>query len=217
MRNGLSIRLLDTAGIRRKRKVSEDVEYYSVQRAVRTLEEADVAVLVVDTTEGLSDQDKKIAGVAVRRGRGMVVALNKWDLRTGVPNEFRAMCDRVRFLFPVLDFAPIVATSGKTGAGTGKLLDATVRVWRQLQSRISTPELNRSLREWIERNPPPYGGSKRYRAKYLTQIGRNPLVFELFVNNPKGFPRTWIGYVENRLREEYRLAEVPLSIRVKRS
>jgi GTPase len=209
--------LLDTAGIRRKRAVHESVEYYSVSRAIASIDRSDVVVLVVDSTEGIADQDKKIATQAVKRGRGIIIALSKWDLAPDIPNTFQAVSDRTRFVFPVVSWAPVVAVSALTGQGIDELLDTAVTVWKELRIRIATGPLNRGLQSWVMQHPVPHGGGPYYSVKYMTQTSANPLKFLLFVNRAKGFPESWLSFAQNRLREEFSLRHVPLSIELRES
>ena len=209
---GYSFRLLDTAGIRKKGKIGEDVEYYSVNRAIKSISEADIILLVIDVQEGITEQDKKIASVIVRRGKGVILVMNKWDVLPDIPNRHQAVIDRTRFLFPVLDFAPLLRFSALKGTGTKELLAAVIRVWKQLNTRIETPALNRSISAWTESNPPPMLGSGRYKVLYGTQVSANPLQFVLFVNKHKGFPRAWTRYLLNRLRETFDITEVPIEL-----
>ena len=208
---GNEFTVLDTAGIRRKKSVEEAVEYYSVSRAISSIKRADVVFLLIDSREGVTEQDKKIADQIVKRGRGVIIVLSKWDLMGKVPNAFSAIRDRTRFLFPQLDFAPIVAVSAYEVGGFEKLLTTAVRVHRQLKRKLSVHELNQTLRALMERHPPPYG-KKRYRVKYLAQVSSNPLKFALFVNKVRGFPLSWVSYLENNLRREYEMDLVPMSV-----
>jgi len=205
---GQSFILLDTAGIRRKNKVTEPVEYYSVNRAIKSIENADIIFLVVDILEGVSDQDKKIAQLAVRKGKGIILVMNKWDLVDDIPNRQAAETDRVRFLFPILNFAPVVFISAQTGKGIDSLLKTTKKVWQQLHITVDTPALNKLLKEAAEFHKP--RGKRRYRTKYMTQTGTNPLRFVLFVNVKKGFPKTWVGFLVNRIRSNFGAKDVPI-------
>lgn len=207
-RHGRQFLVLDTAGIRRKNRVTDPVEYYSVNRAVKSLENADVVFLVVDILEGVSDQDKKIARLAVKQGKGIIIVMNKWDRVDNLPNRKAAETDRVRFLFPVLHFAPVVFISAKNGHGVDSLLKTAVKVYKQLHISVDTPALNKLLAEATEHHRP--RGKRRYRTKYITQTGTNPLRFVLFVNIRKGFPRTWVGYLINRIREDFGVKDVPI-------
>lgn len=208
-------RVLDTAGIRRKGKVTDQVEYYSVNRAIAAIEGADIVFLMVDSQSGLSDQDKKITNLAVRRGRGVILVLNKWDLMSGMPNEGQAVEDRVRFLFPMLEFAPLVRISAKEGEGIDELLNSAYKVWKQLHHRVETGELNRKLAEWTEHYNPPRDSRGQYRTKYITQVSVNPVGFTLFVNRPKGFPPGYLQYLKNRLRKDLGFSLIPLDIHIK--
>ena len=212
--NGIEFSVLDTAGIRRKKAVHEAIEYYSVSRAISSIAHSDIVFLVVDVRDGITEQDKKIAGHIVKHGRGAIIALNKWDIIESIPNTLNAVTDRTRFLFPLLDFAPIVPISAEKGSGIEELINAAVKIKDQLEIRIPTPQLNKALQHWIELHPPPYG-KKRFRVKYITQVRSNPLKFSLFVNKTRGFPGSWVSYVENNLRKEFGLSSVPISIELK--
>ena len=207
--------ILDTAGIRRKSKVTENVEYYSVTRAIGTIEDAEVVVLLIDAEKGLSDQDKKIAGLVVDKGRGIVIAVNKWDLMPKVGNQFDAVKDRILFLFPVLSFAPIVPISARSGNGVSVLMKSIFAVRSQLHRRIDTGPLNRHLERWIERTPPPTRGRQRWKVRYMTQVSTLPSRFVLFVNRKKGFPEAYVRYISNQLRTDFGLSSIPLLIEVR--
>lgn len=209
---GSDYTVLDTAGIRRKNKVDDDVEYYSVNRAIKTIDEADVVLLMIDAIEGLSDQDKKIAQLIVRRGKGIILVLNKIDLLPGIANELEAIKDRMRFLFPVLSFSPISAISATQGKDIGKLLDTVWAVWRQLNKRIDTSTLNTAIREWGEAYQPPRGSSGHFKVMYGTQISANPIRFLMFVNRIKDFPQSYIQYMKNCIRRDLGFTQVPIEI-----
>ena len=209
--------ILDTAGIRRKRAVSENVEYYSVNRALGSIENSNVILLVVDAIDGISDQDKKIATQVIKRGKGIILAFNKWDLVEDIPNSINAIGDRTRYLFPILSYAPFVPISALNGYGIESLLDTCLVVWRELQTKVPTGPLNRALRGWIERHPVPHGGGPNYAVRYMTQLSANPLRFVMFVNRTHGFPDSWISYVQNNIREHFDIANVPLSIEIRES
>jgi GTP-binding protein len=209
---GKTIRVLDTAVIRRKKKVNENVEYYSVNRAIKTIDEADVVLLVIDAQEGLSEQDKKIANLVVREGKGIILALNKWDLMEDVPNRLESYKDRIAFLFPILDFAPIFPLSAKEGKGVTEILNMALRVKQELGQRIDTGELNGKLKLWIEDNPEPNVKGKMYKIKYMTQVSAAPVKFVGFVNRAGNFPGFYKGYLENRIRKDLGFHHVPISL-----
>ena len=204
--------VLDTAGIRRKSKVEEDVEYYSVNRAIKTIDESDIVFLMVDVKEGLSDQDKKIASLIVRRGKGIIIVLNKIDLLKGIGNELEAIKDRVRFLFPVLSFAPLVPIAAINGDEVGSLLDTAWLVWKQLNKRVDTSTLNDSLGTWCSAYEPPRGAEGHYKVLYATQVSVTPVRFLLFVNRIKDFPETYINYLKNCMRKDLGLSSIPIEI-----
>ncbi|MGE4585473.1 MAG: ribosome biogenesis GTPase Der [Sphaerochaeta sp.] len=209
---GSDFTVLDTAGIRRKSKVEEDVEYYSVNRAIKTIDEADVVLLMIDSVEGLADQDKKIANLIVRRGKGIILVLNKIDLLSGVGNELEAIKDRIRFLFPILSFAPIAAISALEAQDIGKLLDTVWSVWRQLNKRIDTARLNEAIKDWGEAYQPPRGTTGHFKVYYGTQISANPVKFLMFVNRIKEFPQIYIQYLKNCIRRDLGFTLIPIEI-----
>ena len=209
---GNEFTILDTAGIRRKSKVEEDVEYYSVNRAIKTIDEADVVLLVVDTIEGLSEQDKKIANLIVRRGKGVVIVLNKTDLLKGIPNERQAIEDRVRFQFPILNFAPIRFISAATGDNIGPMLDTALKVYSQLGKRIDTATLNNALKVWGESYQPSRGAEGHYKVYYGTQISAQPVRFLFFINRKKDFPQTYVQYLKNCIRRDLGFTDIPVEI-----
>jgi GTPase len=212
---GTPYTILDTAGIRRKKKVGENIEYYSVNRALAAIDDADVVLLMIDAQEGLSEQDKKITSQIIKRGKGVVLVLNKWDLVKDVPNMIEAIADRVRFLFPVLDFAPLVPVSAKTGEGTEKLLSTVHLVRSQMAKRVETGRFNQKLKEWGEQYQPPRGKRGHFKVLYGTQIGVEPVRFLLFVNRKTGFPQGYISYLTNKIRKELGFSHVPVIIDTK--
>ncbi len=209
---GTEYQVLDTAGIRRKSKVEEDVEYYSVNRAIKTIDECDVVLLIVDAVEGLSDQDKKIANLIVRRGKGVLLVLNKSDLLSGIPNEREAIIDRTRFLFPILSFAPVTFISALEATDIGKMLDVVWSVWRQLNKRVETAALNEALREWGIAYQPPRDSSGHFKVYYGTQTDTTPVRFLFFVNRVKGFPQGYVQYLKNCIRRDFGFTQVPIEV-----
>lgn len=207
--------ILDTAGIRRKRSVGENVEYYSVNRAIAAIADCDIVFLMIDAEKGLSDQDKKIAAQAVNRGKGIILVLNKWDLMPQNQDAVRAVTDRIRFLFPVLSFAPIVTVSAKENSGISRLLKTALQMEKQFHNKVATNKLNTALSEWLYENPIPSRGQIKYKVKYLTQLSTAPVKFAVFVNRKKGFPETWLQYMVNRIRSVFGFRDVPIRIEIK--
>ncbi len=209
--------IIDTAGIRRRKKVNEDVEYYSVNRAINSIKTADVVILVVSAPEGLSDQDKKIAALVVKEGKGVILALNKWDLLEKQGNQVNAVKDRIRFLFPALDFAPIVPMSAACSEGLDVLLKTAKRIHRQLNRTVETSKINQLLAAWVENVPPPHVKGRILKVKYLTQVSQSPIRFVLFVNRPEDFPGSYGEYIKNRIRKDLGFKEIPMELQIRGS
>lgn len=208
-------RLVDTAGIRRKNRITEDLEYYSVHKAISTIELSDIVLLVIDAEIGVTEQDKKIAALAIEKGKGVILVLNKWDLLEPVANLRAAQEDRARFVFPVLEFAPLVPLSALRGEGIDELKRTLLKVWRQLNMRVSTGKMNKALEAWNQHYAPPGDRRTSYRVRYLTQASRNPVKFLLFVNRKHGFPATWVQYLTNRIRKDFGFSSVPLAVELR--
>ncbi len=215
---GRNFTVLDTAGMRRKAKVTESVEYYSVNRAIKTLDRADVVVLMIDAVEGLSDQDKKIVKLATDKGRGVVFALNKWDAMPTIKNTFEAVKDRIQFFFGQMAYAPILPLSAREGEGIDKLLSTIVTVYAQLTKKIETSKLNKEARDWVDSNPPPMSSKGRFKFRYATQTSVNPVKFAFFVTRPDAVGDTYRSFLKNKIRSElgYSLIPVELELRASR-
>jgi GTP-binding protein len=204
--------ILDTAGIRRKSKVGDDVEYYSVNRAIKTIDEADVVLLLIDSVDGLSDQDKKIASLIVRKGKGIILVLNKIDQLSGIDNEIDAIKDRIRFFFPILNFAPITSISALNGTKIPALLDTVWGVWNQLNKRADTSIINTALKDWTQSYTPPRGGEGHYKVYYGTQVSAPPVRFLFFVNRLSNFPEIYVKYLKNCIRKDLGFSQIPIEI-----
>ncbi|MFW6208063.1 MAG: ribosome biogenesis GTPase Der [Spirochaetota bacterium] len=212
---GTVFQVMDTAGIRRKKKVQESVEYYSVNRAFKTIEDSDVVLLLIDVEEGLTDQDKKIAQQAVKRGKGILIVLNKWDKVEKIKNQMQAIQDRVRYMFPILGFAPIVPLSAKTGDGIERLLSNVYSVWKQLNRRVETPVVNELIRDLVAHSQPPRSTQGHFKVYYATQVASSPVRFLIFVNRKKGFPKSYVQYMTNGIRRELGFANVPITVELR--
>jgi len=201
--------LIDTAGIRRAGKIQGSVEYYMVMRAERAIERAHVGVLVVDASFGLVDGDKRVGGLIDEGGKGCVIFANKWDLVKGQsPKEFGAV---IRREMPFASWAPIVVGSAEQGKGLEELLDACVEVSNNHALRIPTPELNRVIREAVDRRPYTSHG-REFKIYYASQVSIRPPSIALFVNNPKLVHETYMRYLENQLRAAYGFAGTPIRL-----
>jgi GTP-binding protein len=213
---GRSLRILDTAGIRRKSRVTDPVEYYSVNRAIESIGRADIVFLMMDAALGIVDQDKKIAAQAVKEGRGVVLVPGKWDLQKDTAKLREAVRELVRFQFPVLGFAPIMPVSALTGYGVRALLDTALVLWEQLHTRTGTGRLNQALESWIAHYKLPVRG-KNYKIRFMTQVSSNPVRFVAFINRMSGFPLGYGQYLENCIRRDLGFALVPVSVEFKQS
>jgi GTP-binding protein len=212
---GRRFTVLDTAGIRRKSKVRDDVEYYSVNRAVKSIDESDVVVLMIDAREGLTDQDKKVAALAAERGRGLVFALNKWDEMPRIKNSFEAARDKLQYFFGQMAYAPVIALSAKEGTGVDELLSAAVRLFKQLNTRVETGKLNKALERWLEAYPPPIGRSSHFKIRYATQVSANPLRFVFFASRKDAVTEAYVSYLRNSIRKDLGFSSVPLAVEVR--
>ena len=208
---------IDTAGLRKRSKVEEDLEFYSVLRTSRAMERAHVCVLVIDATDGIHAQDLKIANDAWDRGAGVLIAVNKWDLveeketNTAVEGE-RANKARA----PFLQFIPFYYVSAKTGQRVTKLLDAIVAVAEARQKRVPTAEVNRVLEELLARQQPPQPVGESVRLFYATQVGTAPPRFAVVANRPEAIPESYTRYLHNGFREAWEFTGAPLTIKFRR-
>jgi GTPase len=206
--DGRLLVLIDTAGLRRRSKVAGTVNYYAQLRSERAAERADVAIVVCDSTEGLTSEDLRVAELAMRSGCATVVALNKWDLGGADLEDARARLERRTRLHP-----PVVACSALTGRGVQDLLRSAVALADRRTERIATPELNRFMGDVVAANPPPAKrGGRRLRLYYIAQIETAPPRFAVQVNDRRLIARDWAYHLENRLRSAYGFDGVPLII-----
>lgn len=201
---------IDTAGIRRKSKVLESIEKYSVLRSYMAVDRADVAVIVIDATEGFTEQDSKVAGYAHEQGKACIVAVNKWDAvekQTGTMNEFT---QKLKNDFSFMSYVPFVFISAKTGQRLDKLLDKILYVAEQNSVRISTGKLNDILAYATSRVQPPSDKGKRLKIYYMTQASTKPPTFVTFVNRKDLFHFSYQRYIENQIRETFSLEGTPV-------
>ncbi len=207
--------LIDTAGMRRRGKVASGPasERYSALRALRAIARADVAILVLDAVDGLTAQDAHVAGYVVDEGKGLVIAINKWDLlEEKTDRTFDEYVRSIRREVPFLDFAPVVSISAKTGQRVGRALEAAVDVWGERRKRISTGELNRLLGEATRRQVPPLVKGKRPKIFYATQAAVAPPTFVVFAREAGSVHFSYRRYLENQLREAYGFDGTPIKL-----
>ena len=215
---GKNFHVLDTAGIRRKARVHDDVEYYSVNRAIKTLDECDIVFLLIDAVEGLAEQDKKICSLAFERGRGIIFVLNKWDLREEQGNKaVKAVREWINIMFGQMDFAPILPLSALEGKGIKDLLNTAINMYEQLTRKIGTASLNNALQDWLERYPPPASKTAHFKIRYMTQASVNPVNFVIFATRPEVVPEPYVTYLKNRIREDLGYDHIPVQVEFKAS
>ncbi len=217
MYRGYEVQILDTAGIRRKSKVTESVEYYSVNRSIKTIEQSDMVLLLMDSTEGLSDQDKKITELAVDKGRPVIFVLNKWDKMPQIKNAFTAVKDKLQYSFGQMIYAPVLQLSAMEGKGIEKLLDTVMLVYKEFTLKIATPKLNRAIREWVQNNPPPVSKGVRFKLRYAVQTSVRPVCFTFFVTKPELVNDTYKQFIRNKLRSELGFAHIPVLMELRAS
>ena len=215
---GKHFKVLDTAGIRRKAKVHDDVEYYSVNRAIKTLDECDVVFLLIDAVEGLAEQDKKICSLAFEKGRGIIFVLNKWDLKEDQGNKaIKGVREWMNIMFAHMDFAPILPLSALEGKGIKDLLNTAITLYEQLNRKIGTSSLNNALQDWLDRYPPPASKTAHFKIRYMTQASTNPVSFVIFATRPEVVPEPYITYLKNRIREDLGYDQIPIQLEFKGS
>ncbi len=208
---GKELLLIDTAGLRKKSRISMKVEEYSVSSAIKSIERADVVNLIIEAQEGAGHQDGSIAHLIVSRGKGLCIIVNKWDLVAGTmkENEYKKM---LRERIPHADFSPVVFISAKTGKNIDKVLEANVGVYEQLTRKISTPIINKAFGEFFARLSISFQQGKQVKIFYVSQAKTSPPTFILFSNFPKLIPEHYKRYLENCLREKFGFAGAPIRL-----
>ncbi len=202
--NGYKLRIVDTAGMRKKGKVHEDVEYYSVNRTVKTLRNCELTVLMVDAREGITEQDRKIIELVQEAGRGLIITINKWDL---IDKKVTPMGEYMRGLKDIIadiEYIPVITISALTGQRVRDILDLVLKVHASQFKRIETGVFNRFLRDLQKKN----SIAPMLRLYFGTQVKVNPPIYQVFINNKKYFPETRQRYVLNRIRKEFNLTGV---------
>ncbi len=213
--DGIPIRLVDTAGMRKRSAVHEDIEYYSVVRGLRAMDEADVCLLIVDSSVGLTEQDQKIVEMAVERGCGVAVLLNKWDLlEDDYSREEVIQSLTMRMSFA--SWAPMLRISALTGRSVAKVFDLALTVAANRSSRVSTSALNKVLATIRETGHTVTEGNRRLKLNYATQVSTEPPVFAFFCNSPDLVTDNFRRFIENRLREAFDFTGTPIRLRFRR-
>jgi len=203
--------LIDTAGVRRKSKVKESIERYSVVRAIAAIERSDVCLVMIDATEGVTEQDKKIAGLAHDSGKGVVLAVNKWDLIEKDTKTMDVYRKKIRAELPFLSYAPDVFISVKDGQRLRKVLDMVSVVNSNCAMRVPTSPLNSLIRDAVAIKPPPTDKGRRLKILYVSQVGVRPPLFSFKINSRDLMHFSYARYLENRIRDAYGFSGTPIS------
>jgi GTP-binding protein len=213
-RDGREMILIDTAGMRRKRAIHKGVEGLSVIHAIRSMERSHAVVLMIDGAAGVAEQDAKIAGLAVERGRAMVIALNKMDLMDA--GQRKKALQRTREILAFAPWAQIVTISVQTGRGVNKLMAAVESALAEHDKRVATGELNRFFEEVLEEHPPPTQGKRYVRLLFITQAEVRPPTFVVMANNPDDVHWSYRRYVVNQIRQRFGFEGTPIRVRYRK-
>ena len=213
--NGRKFCFVDTAGMRKRGKITENIERYSIIRALDAVDRCNVCVIVVDATDGVTEQDTKIAGYANEKGKGIIIAVNKWDLVVKDTGTLEAYREQVLNSFNFIMFAPVLFISALTGQRVRNLYDTIVEVNTENRKRISTGMLNDVLNEAVAVVQPPSDKGKRLKIYYMTQVAVAPPTFCIFCNSEKLFHFSYLRYIENRLRKNFGFQGTPLVFKIR--
>ena len=214
-RNGKEYVFIDTAGLRRKSRIKESLERYSIVRAVAAIEKADVVIVVISAEEGVTEQDAKIAGIAHDRGKGIIIAVNKWDAIEKDDKTIYRYSEKVRQVLSFMPYARLLFVSAKTGQRMEKLFDLIDVVVENNSRRIQTGVLNEIVTEAIALNQPPSDKGKRLKIFYTTQVAVKPPTFVIFVNDKELMHFSYLRYLENKIREAFGFEGTPLKFFVR--
>lgn len=204
--------IIDTAGIRKKSKLEDNIEYYSVLRAVKAIDRADVCILMLDSTELVTEQDKRVAGLIFEAKKPIIIAINKWDLVEKDNNTVKEFTEKVKAEMPFLDYAPIVTISALTGTRTLDVISQVEIINEEYNKKISTGILNQVLADMVAQNPVPTRKGRAVKINYATQVSVAPPKFVFFSNNPELVHFSYKRYIENKLREYFGYEGCPIDI-----
>jgi GTPase len=209
---GKDFLLVDTAGIRKRAKIKENIEFYSILRSIRALEDADVCIIMLDATRGLESQDMNIIGLSQRYSKGVVLVINKWDLVEKDSNTAKRFTDAIQQRLAPIDYLPVVFTSVLTKQRIFQVVEKAIQVYDNKYKKISTSELNEVMLKAIEDYPPPAIKGKYIRIKYVTQFPAKTPTFAFFCNLPQYVQEAYTRYLENKLRAHFGFEGVPIRI-----
>tara|TARA_Y100000590_G_scaffold15302_1_gene18367 strand:- start:416 stop:1732 length:1317 start_codon:yes stop_codon:yes gene_type:complete len=213
---GQTITLVDTAGLRKRSKVSDNIEFYSNVRTQRAILNSDVTLVLIDAEKGFSKQDKAIVDDVIKKGKGLVFIVNKWDLVDKENHTMKEFTDEIAYQFKALSHYPILFISAKTKQRVSKVLGLAQSVYETREKTISTSKLNNFLQKLLRQQSPPATRGKVINLKYMTQVNAAPHLFVIFTNYPKLVPQSYRRFIENQLRETFDLMGVPIRISFRR-
>nr|WP_245301139.1 ribosome biogenesis GTPase Der [Thermoanaerobacterium butyriciformans] len=208
--------IIDTAGMRKKGRIEDKIERYSVLRALSAIDRSDICILVIDATEGPTEQDTKIAGYAFEQNKAIIIAVNKWDLIEKDNNTVNEYLKAIKEKFSFMSFASTIFISAKTGQRLNKLFEEINSVWEEYNKRISTGLLNNVISEALLINPPPAEKGRLLKIYYVTQFGIKPPSFAVFVNDPEIMHFSYVRFLENTIRDNFGFQGVPLKIEIRK-
>ncbi len=211
-RGGKSYLLVDTAGIRRRTRVKERVEKFSIIKALKAINRCHISIILFESVAGVYDQDARICGYALESGRGMVIAFNKWDLIKDDPFSIKTLEDSIDRQLEFVSFVPKINISALTGKGVRRLFKLIDKVWAQYNLRVPTPAINRALEDIVKRHPPPNVHGRRPKFFYATQVSVHPPIFIIFVNYPNSVHSSYERYLVNQFRAQFGLSLIPVKI-----
>mgnify|MGYP006280797711 FL=1 len=214
--DGQNITLVDTAGLRKKKKIKDGVEFYSTVRANKSIQRCDIAVLVIDAYQGFTRQDANIVNEVIRYRKGLMIAYNKWDTIDGDINTAQEYFDRTVNLYSDLKYYPFLFISAKYGKRVRNVLDLAIEIYKERQKTVKTKELNKYFEKIFERTPPPAEKGRYIKIKYITQVHTAPPVFVFFTNFPKLIGQSYRRFIEGKLRDEFGFNGVPITMRFRK-
>ena len=213
---GKTITLVDTAGLRKRSKINESIEFYSTIRTQRAIEHCDVSLVLIDAEKGFSKQDKSIMDYVIKKGKGLVIIVNKWDLVEKETHTMKDFTDEIAYQFRSLAHYPILYISALTKQRVSKVLGIAQSVYETRQNKVATAKLNQFLKKVIAQQSPPATHGKVINMKYMTQVHTGPHLFVIFTNYPKLIPMSYRRFIENQLRENFDLFGVPVRVSFRR-
>ncbi len=216
IKNDQKFRLVDTAGLRKKAKIHEDIEKMSAHETRRAIRLANIVILVLDAEQAFDRQDLSLAHMVIEEGRCLMIAVNKWDIAPGKLELLQKYKDKISIALPQVKGIPFVTISAKNKKNLDKLITEAEKLYQFWNARISTGELNRWLAEVTETHPPPLASGRRIRLKYMTQIKTRPPTFAVWITKPVNLPDSYLRYIQNSMRADFNLPAVPIRFHVKK-